>query len=187
MSATRPRRYELAFWLLLWGALGAGIALETDWGQRWHWPVDEPVVAAAAFSQPVLAEPYRLPPPEQFLAIAERPLFIVTRRPAPAAPPPEPPRPSMKRDQFQLMGTTIVPEGKFAFLLEKAGNKSRVVAEGKEINGIMVKEVAPERVVLTQHGDTEVLLLKTGKPGAAPGAAAGGRPPLPPAGGPVPR
>ena len=86
----------------------------------------------------------------------------------------------MKKDQFILRGTTVVAEGKFAFLLEKAGNRSHVVAEGKEINGIMVKEVTTERVVLGQYDETEVLVLKSIKPpprapappAVAPGVAA---------------
>ena len=63
-----------------------------------------------------------------------------------------------------------MPEGRFAFLLEKAGNKSRVIAVGKEINGILVKEIAADRVVLSQDDDTEVLELKMNKP--RPGASA---------------
>ena len=97
-------------------------------------------------------------------------MFIVTRRPTPIAPPPAPPKPIMKKDQFILMGTTIAGESKIAFLLEKAGNKSRVVAQGKEINDITVTEVTADRIVLSQFGDTEVLVLRTNKP--PPGAPA---------------
>ena len=158
-----PIRVEAGFWLILWIALAAGVGIETDWGRVTRWPVKDAVETAADFAKPVLAEPFRLPPSDQFLGVTTRPVFIVTRRPAPVAPPPEPPKPSMQKGQFLLMGTTLVPEGKFAFLLEKAGNKNRVVAEGKEINGIMVKEVTAERVVLSQHGDTEVLMLMMNK------------------------
>lgn len=181
-AALTPARAEAGFWLILCAGLAAGIGVESDWGTKFRWPVADSTAPPASFSRPVLAEAFRLPHPDQFLEVTLRPLFVVTRRPAPVAPPPEPPRPSMKRDQFVLMGTTIVPEGKFAFLLEKAGNKSRVVAEGKEINGIMVKEVGPDQVVLTQHGDVEVLPLKSNKPAAgAPAAAAGPGPRLMPA------
>ena len=85
----------------------------------------------------------------------------------------------MQKGQFILTGTVVVAEGKFAFLIEKAGNKSRVVAEGKQINGIMVKEVTKERVVLTQGDDMEVLDLKFNPP---PPGAPGVVVPAPPGG-----
>jgi hypothetical protein len=158
-----PQRFEIGFWLLLLGGLTAGIGDETDWGQRWQWPVAETTTAPAVFNKPVLAEPFHLPTPDTFLETTLRPIFVVTRRPAPIPPPPEPPRPSMKKDQFKLTGVTVVPEGKFAYLFDKAGNRTRVVGEGKEIDGIVVKEIRPDRVVLTQYDDTEVLQLRTAK------------------------
>ncbi len=179
-AALTPIRVEAGFWLILWLGLAAGIGLETDWGRRMQWPVKEIVETPPEFPKPALAEPFRLPPPDQLLDITVRPIFVAIRRPVPLAPPPEPPKPSMKKDQFILRGTTVVAEGKFAFLLEKAGNRSHVVAEGKEINGIMVKEVTTERVVLGQYDETEVLVLKSIKPpprapappAVAPGVAA---------------
>lgn len=170
-TALTPIRVETGFWLILWAGLAAGIGIETDWGRQLQWPVAELAEAPPDVARPVLTEPFRLPEPDRHLTIATRPIFVVTRLPAPPAPVADSSRPSMKKDQFVLMGTTIVPEGKFAFLLEKAGNKSRVVAEGKEINGIMVKDVKADRVVLSQGGDTEVLVLKTIKP--PPGSPAG--------------
>lgn len=200
-TALTPIRVEIAFWLILWVSLAAGIGLEMNWGRQ-QGPLANTAETPTEFSKPALAEPFRLPPPDQFSQITARPIFIVTRRPAPTAPPPEPQKPSMKKDQFILMGTTVAGATKIAFLLEKAGNKSRVVAEGKEINGITVREVTADRIVLSQFEDTEVLVLRTNKPapgaparpagtqgavpffgvpGAAPGApgAAGGAPAIP--------
>lgn len=167
-----PFRVEAGFWLLLCGGLTAGIGHETDWGRRWQWPLASSSAAAAEFTKPVLAPPFHLPPADTYLETTLRPIFVVTRRPAPMPPPPEPPKPAMRKDQFVLTGTTIVPEGKFAFLLEKAGNKVRVVSEGKEINGILVKQIDAAHVVLTQHDDEEVLVLKPAKPPAQPPAPA---------------
>ena len=163
-----PLRVETGFWLLLCGGLAAGIGYETDWGQRWQWPLAATALAPAEFIKPVLVEPFHLPPPDTFLETTLRPIFVVTRRPAPIPPPPEPPRPSMQKDQFKLTGVTLVPEGKFAYLFDKASNKTRVVGEGKEINGITVKEIRPDRVVLGQYDDTEVLQLRTAKGPMAP-------------------
>ena len=181
-AALTPIRVEAGLWLILWLGLATGIGLETDWGRQMRLPITEIDQTPPEFPKPALAEPFRLPPPDQFLDVTVRPLFIVTRRPAPTPPPPEPPKPSMVKGQFILMGTTVVGEGKFAFMIEKAGNRSRVVAQGKEINGILVKEVTTERVVLSQYDDTEVLVLQSIKP--PPGArgnlpAAPGRTPQP--------
>lgn len=168
-SALTPVRAEAGFWLILTAGLAAGIGLETDWGRQLEWPVTQTTGTSPVFAKPVLAEPFQLGGSDQFADITSRPLFIVTRQPAPVAPTADS-KPSMKKDQFTLLGTTIVGGDKFAFLLEKAGNKSRVVGEGKDINGITVREIAADRVVLSQHDDTEVLLLKMNKP--VPGAPA---------------
>lgn len=175
-SLLTPLRVETSLWIVLLGGLTAGIGIETDWGRQWMWPLAVPPVITPEFTQPAMTEPFRLPPPDTFLETSLRPIFVVTRRPAPIPPPPEPPKPSMKRGQFLLTGTTIVPEGRFAYLLEKAGNKTRVVAQGKIINGITVKEVHPDRVILQQYDDTEMLGLITAKalppaPVAKPSAA----------------
>jgi len=166
-AALTPNRAEAGFLLILWLGLGAGIGFETDWGREMQSPVTEIAEIPPEFPKPVLAEPFRLPDPDQLLEVTVRPLFIVTRRPAPSAPPTDSLKPSMKKDQFILMGTTMVPEGRFAFLLEKAGNRHRVVALGKEINGITLREVAADRVLLVQDDEWELLELRTKKPPAA--------------------
>jgi len=160
--ALAPIRAEMGFWLILIAGLAACVGFETDWGRQTEWPLRPTAEAPPILAKPALTEPFRLPGSDQFPDISLRPLFIITRSPVPPAPSADS-KTSMKKDQFVLVGTTIVTEGRFAFLLEKAGNRSRVVAEGKEINGIMVREVSADRVVLSQNADTEVLLLKTNK------------------------
>ena len=167
MNFLSPMRAELLFWLAVCGGLAVVIGLETDWGTRCQSPIPIRHREPASFSKPALSEPFKLPPADEFLETSMRPLFVATRRPTAPLPPPEAPKPAMKRDQFSLTGVTMLPEGKFAFLTEKAGNKTRVVSEGKEINGILVKEISNDRVVLTQYEETEVLLLKTAKGPAA--------------------
>ena len=161
-SAFTPRRVEAAFWLALLSALAVAIGFELDWGRRWIRPIQQIDVQPPPFTKPTLTEPFRLPSADAFLETAMRPIFVVTRRPAPTIAV-EAPKPRMKKDQFALTGTTIVPEGKFAHLLEKAGNKSHVLSEGKKINGILIKEVRTDRVVLTQHDDTETVMLNVAK------------------------
>ena len=167
--ALTPIRVEASFWLIITVGLAACVGLETNWGRQTQWPVAQLAEAPPTFAKPVLAEPFQLGGPDEFLTISLRPLFIVTRSPTPLPPLADSLKSGMKKDQFVLMGTTIVAEGKFAFLHEKAGSRSRVVAQGKEINGLMVREVTADRVVLSQNDDTEVLLLKTNRqPAGAP-------------------
>jgi hypothetical protein len=180
-----PLRVEIAGWLLLCGGLGVGLGLETDWGRQLQPPPPELVLPATPFTGTALKDPYSLPTADTFLDIAMKPVFLATRRPVPAAPPPEPPKPAMQRNQFQLSGVTILPDSKFAFLTEKAGNKSRVVKEGDEINGILVKTIGPDKVVLSQFDETEILTLKTAK-GPATTENAGAKKPAEPAAKPPP-
>ena len=162
IAALTPRRVEIGLWLLLYAGLAIGIGLETDWGQVWQWPLADSPAVAESPTPLGLTEPYRLPPADAFIEIPLRPVFVVTRQPPPP-PLPEVPIQVMKKDQFTLTGVTIVPDGKFAFLIEKAGGKSRSVTEGQEINGIKVKEILADRVVLSQYGDSEVLTLRASK------------------------
>jgi phosphomevalonate kinase len=70
----------------------------------------------------------------------------------------------MRKGQFFLAGTTIVAEGKFAHLVEKATRKSYVIAEGKDVNGIKVQQVTSDFVILTQHDDSETVVLSRNPP-----------------------
>ena len=70
----------------------------------------------------------------------ERPAFIPTRRPAPAAVQ-EVAKPKMPRGQFTLTGTAVVDQKQIAFLRETAGGKARSVRAGETINGVVVAEV----------------------------------------------
>lgn len=160
-------RVEVAVWLLILAGLLAGIGYETDWGRRWVWPVAQPQPTLAAFASPQLTPPFALQPPDAYLETALRPLFVPTRRPAPALP--DTPKQSMKKGQFVLTGTTIVGTAKFAHLVDKAGGKTHVVAEGKEINGIVVRQVTPTQVILAQGNETEAVMLQVDKPLAAAG------------------
>lgn len=195
-TAFTPFRIETGFWIALCGGLAIAIGIETEWGTQWQYPWTVSTLPATSPSLPSLSEAYKLAPADQFMDTALRPIFFVTRRPTPPTPPPEPPKPTMKREQFTLTGITVLPGSKFAFLTEKAGNKNRVVQEGKEINGIVVKEIQSDRVVLGQYDETEVLMLRTAKGPAATiqqgaekdaaGAGPAGSPPANPAVAPPP-
>lgn len=159
----KPDRVEAGLWLTILCGLITGIGIETDWGRRLSWPLPEFKSQSTSLDKPELTELFLLPPSEKFIDISLRPVFVVTRAPAPIPPPPEAPKPKMQKDQFILTGVTIVADAKFAHLTEKLSKKSYVVAEGKEINGLFMKEIAPDQVTLAQYGDMERLILRTAK------------------------
>ncbi len=160
LGVARSLRTELLAWLMGFSLVLLGIAHQTDWGQRLAWPIDLPEMPPAAFVSPALSPPYMLPPPDAFLETSLRPVFVSTRRPAPIRPPEPPPKPTMKRGQFVLTGTTIAEGKKYAHLIEVAGGKPRTVTEGAELNGIVVKEITPAGVLLTQGDESESLALR---------------------------
>lgn len=126
-----------------------------------------------------------------------RPLFITTRRPPPAAP--ATPAPRIVRDQFQLQGTIVVGGLDIAMLREKQTGKVIRVEKGATVSDMTLAEVHPDRVVLMAGEETETLTLvvATGPsapatpPGSGPAASAGVRqagvpqpaPAAPPSGG----
>lgn len=165
-SLFTPNRVETGFWLAICGGLLVGVGLETNWGRQFGPSPYSDSPQQGTFEKPVLAEPYHLSAPDTMLETSTRPLFVVTRRPAPTVE--IAPQSTMNKGQFTLTGVSIVPEGKFVFLFEKASKRNRVVAEGKEINGITINEVQPDRVILVQDADSEVLLLTTAKGPAVP-------------------
>lgn len=157
-----PPRVELAFWLMIIGGLLTGIGIETDWGRRLAWPLPAAEVSVPAFSSPPVSIPYSIPAPDAFLETALRPLFVITRRPAPPPPPPLPesPKVTMKKGQFVLTGTTIVDNLKYAHLIEIASGKAHTLTEGKEINGILIKQISPTRITLSMDEESEEISLR---------------------------
>lgn len=163
MADTRlnPGAWLVIGWGLVYLALAGVIGLELDWGRQMHppLPAPKPVLAARA-DYPVQPE-FTLPPLEQdFAETTARTMFTPVRRPPPPPLPPEPPKPAMQKGQFVLLGALITKDKNIALLREIATGKATRVEQGKEIKGIMVSEVLPEKVTLTQYDDTEELALK---------------------------
>ena len=182
MSRISARVQSWLVWLLPFVALALVIAWEADWGRKWRRvPATDVVVVPQPVAIAVLPE-YK---PAATLAtqrdMVERTLFNPTRRPAPAAAA-EAAKKRLQPGQFVLTGTLIIDGKATAFLRENAGGKSRRVAQGEQINGMVVSDVRPDRVKLTLGEESEDLMLKvaagpktTIQPVAAPvGQAAGG-------------
>jgi hypothetical protein len=160
MNGLDPRIRSWLVWLLPFVVLAVVIAWEADWGRKWrHVPsvdattVPQPVVVA------VLPEYTPAATPATQHDFVDRTLFNPTRRPAPAAPA-EGGKRRLQAGQFVLTGTLIVDGKATAFLRENAGGKSRRVAQGDQINGMLVADVKPDRVKLTVGDESEDLVLK---------------------------
>lgn len=143
------------FWLAACIAPAIGIALQVDWGRQWTRPMPD-FGAASTTYVPVLATPFELPALENFPETRQRPIFSPARR---SAEPSSPAQAGTLKDRFLLTGTTRTPEGRFAFLVDRADNKTLVVAEGRELHGFRVVRIGDRRIVLTRNGTTEVVEL----------------------------
>jgi hypothetical protein len=117
-------------------------------------------------------------PDQEYRETGERPLFIPTRRPAPALA--QTSSVNMAKGQFLLTGVMSAGGMKIALLREKSSGRVVRVEQGKDVNGITVAQIDPEQVTLTQGGDKEVVPLLVSKgappPPVAPVAAAGAGP-----------
>ncbi len=177
MNGLSARLRRWLVWLLPFIGLALVIAWEADWGRKWrHVPATDTVVVPQPVVVAVLPE-YK---PAATLAsqhdIVDRALFNPTRRPAPVLASEGNKR--LQPGQFVLTGTLIVDGKATAFLRENAGGKSRRVAQGDQVNGMLVADVKPDRVKLTLGGESEDLVLKvaagpktTIQPVATPAAA----------------
>lgn len=147
-------------WLVPFAVLALVILWQVDWGRAF---LRSPPPDASAAPKPVTLSmlPDYLPAtsPDAHRDAVERTLFNPTRRPAPSAVA-EAAKPKMQRGQFALAGTLLVDGKAVAFLREVNGGKSRRVAQGDSINGLMVSEVRTDRVRLSLGDETEELALK---------------------------
>ena len=130
--------------------------------------------AASAAPPPAAVQTKLLPqiaavnPDTEYAETGSRPLFTPTRRPAPAQAVAANAA-TMVKGQFILTGVTIVGANKIALLREKSSGRVVRVEQGKEVNGITVAEIEPDKVTLSQGGDQEVVGMLVSKAGAAPG------------------
>lgn len=144
--------------------------------------------APAAPRKAASAEAKLLPPvatasaEQVYPETVNRPLWIPTRRPAPAAQVAAPA--SFPKGQYTLQGVIVAGTTRIAMLREKTSGRVHRVEKGRELNGIRVAEVEPESVTLAQGDDREVIELRVQRPGApgappaAPATAAAGTGPF---------
>ncbi|HEY2864987.1 MAG TPA: hypothetical protein VGK37_15305 [Casimicrobiaceae bacterium] len=152
---------SLAWWVAPALAFFALLGIETDWGGEMHRAPAAPQAIEPKPVAPALLPEYRVEGGVAGLnETVERTLFNPTRRPAPQASAGAEGDRKVQSGQFVLTGTTLAGDRSIAFLKEVASGKARTVRKGDKVNGVLVAEVLPDRVRLTQGDDSEELLLK---------------------------
>jgi hypothetical protein len=169
MNATLKRYPLVAALALVAVVLLAVVALELASGSS--------LKAGAGASQRVASVEAKLLPPLNAQAseaaypeTGARPLFTPTRRPAPAAA--NVGASAMNKGQFLLTGVTIAGPLRIALLREKSSGRAVRAEQGREVNGMTVAHIEPDRVTFVQGGDQEVLNLQIQKAAGAPAQAA---------------
>jgi hypothetical protein len=119
-----------------------------------------------------------LPPAAAFAAIAQRPLFLPSRRPEPATPPlpvqaERPAQPAAPPAlSATLVGVLLSPSGRSA-IVRLADGKSATVPEGGTIQGWTLEQVSPDGVLFVWGATRIDLAFPTHQAGPSPGAAHG--------------
>ena len=145
--------------LLAWTWFGPG-------GQRSsHWSAPAPRTTDYEALVPPLGKPQPMDQRE-FLAMLDRPLFSITRRPPPPPPPPsaaaEPPPP----DHLSTSVLSGIYSGNgVGGVIIKFNGKDKSVPLNSQLEGWTLKSLADNRAYFTKGGETRTLTLQIGKLG----------------------
>ena len=157
------RRYGVTALLAASGVgIAAMIGYEMDWGHSAALTDVPTRKTVASNAEQALLPSYTMPPIDPtYQETVERPLFIPTRRPAPAG---STTVASMRKGQYKLTGTAINAGMTVAYLVEIStgkGLRANLGAEVLQSGGIKIDKVEATRVVLRQGDETEELTLRT--------------------------
>ncbi len=158
--------------LVITSTLGA--LLTGEWlhlhTQRSGKPLPERSVSAPIPETDLTPDTFALPGVTLYQQMAERPLFMESRRPAPPAsaePPPPPPPEKAGPINFKVMGILATPEGRMALIADAKGKYKRMKVKDS-LDGWHISDIKPDRLLLEQGGFKEDLsLLKKRPKGAA--------------------
>lgn len=157
------KRHALGILVLLNVGLACVLAalwLEPDGTVRnARWQAPAPIQSNYLEMLPVLPERSAVDT-SQFLALLERPLFSMTRRPPPPPPPPQPPAPPPPVDHLataKLYGA-FAGENTGGVILQISG-KTRRLRLNEALDGWVLQAIQPRSVTLTRNGETRVLQL----------------------------
>lgn len=142
-----------------------GLAVVAQW---WGWSreANEQVMSlsrgdqgVAIKSQVVLSEHIPLGPVEEYMVIADRPLFNSGRRPVV---PEEVVTVPVETAEFplQLSGIVITPDGRQALVMDKVTKQITRLSEGDSFQQWKVDQIAMDKLVLISQGKQEELLLR---------------------------
>jgi hypothetical protein len=111
----------------------------------------------------------------QFLAMLDRPLFSLSRRPPPPPPPPPaevpPPPPDYLADAV-LSGVYVGQDGKSGGVIIRFQGKDKSIPLRGALDGWTLSSVADNRVYFTRGGETKEITLQKAKLQTGYGAAA---------------
>ena len=152
------------------------IGLETGFGSRLRTALPDRPLKAAAPDAKLLPPVVAVAPEQAYPETGSRPLFVPTRRPAPAEAAAG--KPAFARGQFVLQGVIAVGDQRTALLREKSSGRIHRVETGKDVNGIKVEKIEATEVVLAMSGERETVALTVQRPAgpAGPGAVTPGDP-----------
>lgn len=184
----RLRPYVLSGVLLALAVLLSAL-LAGEWLYLKHGRETRAVIKPAAQmplpEDKLLPDDYALPGLSQYQQMAERPLFMESRRPSPPAPPgpPPPTKPEVAPPiNFKVMGILATPEGRMTLIADAKGKYKRMKVKDA-LDGWQIAEIKEDTIAIEQAGFREDLsLLKKRSKGAAkgPGQASAPAQPAPP-------
>lgn len=168
MSGWLQRNPLIAALALLAVGLAVVLALEVVLVDRT--PSLPPAKRATAAQAKLLPPVAAVTPEQAYAETTTRPLFVPTRRPAPALAVVAPP--AFQRGQFTLQGVIIAGGSRTAMLHEKSSGRIHRVEAGREINGVKVIQIDPQVVTLGVGDEREVVPLVVQRQAAGAAAAA---------------
>jgi hypothetical protein len=132
----------------------------------WPWIVPQSAPSARRAAAPAASAPApalaTLPPLASFSATVDRPLFAPSRRPAASAA--EQATGSSTDGRYRLLGIVATGPTKKAFVVD--GGRHIEITEGGMLDSWSVKQIGPDRVLLTSPTGDAVLKLKPAPPEA---------------------
>jgi len=162
MSGWLQRNPLIAALALLAVGLAVVLALEVILVERT--PSLAPAKRGMATESRLLPPVPAVAPEQAYAETTTRPLFVPTRRPAPAVAASAPP--AFQRGQFTLQGVIVAGGSRTAMLREKSSGRVHRAEAGGEINGVKVIQIDPQVVTLGVGDEREVVPLVVQRPGS---------------------
>ena len=165
LGAYAPAAILGIFFALLGLVLGVVLLLLPDPDAVTHLP---PVTAGESAETSAVVTDFAFPPLSDFSEMVERPLFSEGRHYQAEDPSEEEQAEVVQTPlNFRLMGLIFAPDSQIALFRTNSG-KYRRVQQGETINDWTLEELLPDRVNLSQGGETRELLLLKKKKKSAP-------------------